>query len=383
MKLFFYLCCLLGVAAISCEDNADDSPLPVADSLSLYDAFPLLQFERPVDLQNAGDGKLYVVEQPGVIRLVENNQAASEKAIFLDIRDRVNDRNNEQGLLGLAFHPEYNANGLFFVNYTTEQNTTRISRFQTDPGDPQKVLTNSELIILEFDQPFSNHNGGQLAFGGDNYLYIAVGDGGSAGDPQNHGQNLNSLLGKILRIDVNSSQNNSNYSIPADNPFFDNAQNHRQEIYAYGLRNPWRFSFDAQSGLLWAADVGQGDYEEIDIIEKGGNYGWNILEGPECFAVAQCDGSLFEAPYFHYSHQNGDLSITGGYVYRGAIAALSGHYIYADYVSGRIWGLPVSSSPPASVLLFDTEYNISSFGVDHLGELYLCDLNGKIFKIGL
>ena len=365
--------------SLSCEENSDENPPPGNDSLFIEDAFSQLQFIRPVDLQHAGDANLYVVEQRGVIQLFENNPSVSTKKTFLDIQDRVNDQENEQGLLGLAFHPDYNSNDFFYVNYTSNNNTTRISRFQVNPSNRDQALPASELILLEFDQPFGNHNGGQLLFASDGYLYIAVGDGGSGGDPLNHGQTRSTLLGSILRIDVDRNQGGNNYGIPADNPFANNQQGFREEIYAYGLRNPWRMSFDPVSAQLWAADVGQGDFEEIDIITNGGNYGWKVVEGPDCFRSSNCDQSEFTSPYFHYSHDNGDLSITGGVVYRGSINSLEGRYIYADYVSGRIWALDTST--PDNQLLFNTNHRISSFGVDHIGELYFCDLNGKILKI--
>ena len=381
MRSFFYLS-LAGFLFISCEESSPvDLPPPSGDSLSITEAFPILSFDRPVDLQHAGGDKLYVVEQPGIIRMVDNGPTADEKLIFLDIQDRVDDRDNEEGLLGLTFHPDFNTNGYFFVNYTTNQSTTRISRYQADPDDPQVALTSSETIIMEFDQPFGNHNGGQICFGPDGYLYVAVGDGGSGGDPQNNGQDRSTLLGSVLRIDIDRVEGNKNYAIPTDNPWVNNTNNYREEIFAYGLRNPWRMSFDPKSGQLWAADVGQGDYEEIDIIQKGGNYGWDILEGPDCFQNSGCDPDQFTEPYFYYQHSNGNLSITGGYVYRGSIVSLEGYYVYADYESGRIWALPAEGTDPQEVLLFDTNYSISTFGIDHQGELYFCDLGGKVFKI--
>ena len=381
MRSFFYLS-LAGLLLMSCEESSTvDLPPPSGDSLSITEAFPILSFDRPVDLQSAGGDKLYVVEQPGIIRIVDNGPTADEKPIFLDIQDRVDDRDNEEGLLGLVFHPDFNSNGYFFVNYTTNQSTTRISRYQADPANPEIALTSSETIIIEFDQPFGNHNGGQICFGPDGYLYVAVGDGGSGGDPQNNGQDRSTLLGSVLRIDTDRVEGNKNYAIPADNPWVNNTDNYREEIFAYGLRNPWRMSFDPKSGLLWAADVGQGDYEEIDIIQKGENYGWNILEGPDCFRNSGCDPAQFKEPYFYYQHDNGNLSITGGYVYRGSIVSLEGYYVYADYESGRIWALPVEGTNPQEVLLFDTNHSISTFGLDNQGELYFCDLGGKIFKI--
>ena len=283
-------------------------------------------------------------------------------------------------MLGLAFHPDFAQNGYFYLNYTTAQGTTRVSRYLADAQNPNKALPASELILLEFNQPFGNHNGGQLAFGPDGYLYIAVGDGGSGGDPQGHGQNTATLLGNILRIDINGTSGNYNYLIPSDNPFFENQSGAKEEIFAFGLRNPWRMSFDPETGHLWTGDVGQNELEEIDIIENGGNYGWKIMEAVECFESNNCDQTGLMAPYYHYDRDNGDKSITGGAVYRGAIPDLNGWYVYADYVSGKIWALETGSANATNLLLFDTSYRITTFGTDHLNELYFCSINGKIYK---
>src|SRR5699024_3373620 len=221
---------------------------------------------------------------------------------------------------------------------------TVISEFQVSSSNPNQAQKNSETELLAFQQPYGNHNGGQISFGPDGYLYIATGDGGSGGDPHGNGQSRKTLLGKILRIDVNGTEDGKNYAIPPDNPFFDNEQSFREEIYAYGLRNPWRFSFDPDTGQLWAGDVGQNQYEEIDIIEKGGNYGWNIMEGNYCYGANNCDQSGLIPPVWEYEHSNGNRSITGGFVYRGpTLDGLTGWYIYADYVSGRIWALDASN----------------------------------------
>jgi hypothetical protein len=382
VRRFFIL--VVGTLYIfSCSEDSDPSiiPGPEADSLLLINAFPLLDFARPVDLQHTGDDHLYVVEQPGVIRVFENDPETATSGIFLDITSEVDNRGNEEGLLGLAFHPEYPQNGYFFVNYTTFQSTTRISRFEADPQN-QTANPASELVLLEFNQPFSNHNGGQLAFGPDGYLYIAAGDGGSGGDPQGNGQNTGTLLGNILRIDVDNPASGLNYGIPADNPFSNNQTGAREEIYAYGLRNPWRISFDSQTGQLWVGDVGQNQFEEISIVENGGNYGWKIMEADDCFQSSNCDQNGLIAPHFGYSHSNGDGSITGGYVYRGPISKLAGWYIYADYTSGRIWALETSGANPENNLLFDTNHRITSFGVDNAQELYFCSIGGKVYKIG-
>ena len=259
--------------------NAND----VENLFTIQDAFPGLKFNLPLDFQNAGDGsgRVFVVEQSGQIYVIENKPSIKAE-LFLDISNRIDNSSNEMGLLGLAFHPDFKDNGSFFVNYTNSKSTV-ISKFKIDPSNPNKADPSSEEIILTFPQPYSNHNGGQIAFGPDGYLYIGVGDGGSEGDPQGNGQNCNTLLGKILRIDINKKDPGLNYSIPPDNPFTNNSQGKREEIYAYGLRNPWRFSFDPQSGRLWAADVGQDRVEEIDLINNGKNYGWNIMEGSLCY----------------------------------------------------------------------------------------------------
>ncbi len=353
-------------------------------------AFPNLVFTRPVDLQVAGhqSNRLLVVEQPGIIKVFENSPLADSAATFLDITDRVYDSGNEQGLLGLAFHPDYANNGYFYVDYTaTQPNRTVISRFKVSQTNPNLAEADSELVILEFNQPYSNHNGGQLAFGPqDGYLYIATGDGGSYGDPECNAQNLETLLGAILRIDVNQSSGQNPYGIPPDNPFAENSQGYREEIFAYGLRNPWRFSFDPVTNLLWAGDVGQDLWEEIDIIINGGNYGWSMFEGTHCYnsswsCTPPCDSTGLEMPVWEYSHSLGQ-SVTGGYVYRGpGVPELTGKYIYADFGSGRIWSLEYSGSPPAAnTLLLDTNLGISSFGTDQNQELYICAFDGYIYK---
>ncbi len=367
---------------VSCNDDPESDPPMVQEpgSPKLTEAFPDLSFTRPVDLQADGQGNLYIVEQSGTIRSFQNEPTVSVFSLFLDIKERVNDQGNEQGLLGLAFHPQFNTNGLFFVNYTSNNETTRISRFMVDPNDGQQADPSSEVVFMEFDQPFTNHNGGQLAFGPDQYLYIATGDGGSGGDPQRHGQDRSTLLGNILRIDVDAPSGMLQYSIPEDNPFKDNQMGYQEEIFAYGFRNPWRMSFDPDTGELWVADVGQNEFEEVNIVSNGGNYGWNQVEGPQCFISSDCDQSLFEGPYFSYDHSNGNVSITGGYVYRGGLNLLEGKYVFADYQSGRIWALESHTANPQNELLIDSELHITTFGVDATDELYVCGQNGKIYK---
>ena len=348
-------------------------------------AFPGLSFTRPVDLQHPPDNtnRIFVVEQAGIISVFANDRSVSTKATFLDIREKVDDQGNEEGLLGLAFHPDYQSNGYFYVNYTaTNPNRTVISRFKVS-GDSDSADPGSEVILLTFEQPYSNHNGGQVSFGPDGFLYIAVGDGGSGGDPHDHGQNRSTLLGSILRIDVDKQENGRQYGIPSDNPFAKNTQGYREEIYAYGLRNPWRFSFDTANGRLWTGDVGQNAYEEIDIVEKGGNYGWNTMEGNHCFEPRDgCNKSGLEAPVHEYGRGEG-ISVTGGFVYRGQfLKGLQGKYIYADFATRRIWALEHSNlSNPVNTLLVEADFNISSFGVDENNELYICGFDDKIHKL--
>lgn len=329
-----------------------------------------------------GSGRLYVVEQAGVVRIVERRKLQPEP--FLDIRDRV-ESGGEKGLLSIAFHPRYRDNGLFFVDYTARDATglhTRVSRWRratTERADPK-----SETVLLHIGQPYSNHNGGQLAFGPDGYLYIGMGDGGAANDPHGHGQNPGSLLGKLLRIDVDRAAGAQPYAVPPDNPFV-KKQGYRPEIWALGLRNPWRFSFDARNGALWLADVGQNQVEEIDVIRKGGNYGWNVMEGDICTPAVnpRCDPSGFEPPIYTYRHPEG-FSVTGGFVYRGtAIPGLCGAYLYADYVSKRLWVLRARDGRVVTQgELQRMPHSVSSFGQDEDRELYLADHSaGKIFKI--
>jgi glucose/arabinose dehydrogenase len=343
-------------------------------------AFPSLGFDNPVDLQHAGDGsdRLFVVEQPGRIQVFDNDAAVTSTDTFLDITDRVTS-GGEQGLLGLAFHPDYANNGYFYVDYTASgPSRTVISRFEVDPADPNRADANSEVVLLEVAQPFGNHNGGQIRFGPDGFLYIALGDGGSGRDPEENGEDPTTLLGSLLRIDVDNPSGGLNYGIPAGNPFVGNADGFREEIYAYGLRNPWRFSFDPPTGQLWLADVGQGDYEEIDIIENGGNYGWDVMEGTHCFEPSSgCNMEGLILPVHEYDHDFGQ-SVTGGFVYRGArVPELTGQYIYADFVSGSIWAYDEATD--SNVELIDTNLGISSFGVDEAQELYFTAFDGRIY----
>jgi glucose/arabinose dehydrogenase len=326
--------------------------------------------QRPDDLQIAGSGRLFVVEKPGRIRIIQDGQLLPQP--FLDITDRVGSQGNEQGLLGLAFHPQYAQNGRFFVNYTNTNGDTVIARYQVS-SDPNAADPGSEVKLLGVDQPFPNHNGGVLAFGPDGYLYAGLGDGGSQGDPRGNAQNTNSLLGKILRIDVNRGDT---YSIPSDNPF-------GNEVWAYGLRNPWRISFDKATGDLYIGDVGQDTWEEIDYLPAGSaggtNFGWNHREGAHDYAGGGPSGML--DPVAEYSHPEGGCSVTGGYVYRGAMPEWNGIYLYGDYCTGLIWGLIHTDGTWQKQQLFDTDFTITSFGQDKNGEIYLVSDSGGVYKL--
>ncbi|MBA3531356.1 MAG: PQQ-dependent sugar dehydrogenase [Ardenticatenales bacterium] len=328
-------------------------------------------FANPVDIASAGDDRLFVVEQAGRIRVVESDGRVRPTP-FLDIVGRVNSDGNEQGLLGLAFHPGYASNGYFYVNYTNSAGDTVIARFQVS-SDPNVANGQSEHLILGIDQPYANHNGGDLAFGPDGYFYIATGDGGGGGDPQNRAQNGGTLLGKVLRIDVDGGDP---YAIPPTNPFVDNPAV-LDEIWALGLRNPWRYSFDRETGDLYIGDVGQGAREEIDFqpasSNGGENYGWRLMEGTLCYnPTTNCNPGTLTLPITEYDHDLG-YSVTGGYVYRGSrFPAMVGYYLFADYGTGRFWSLRRDGAgrwQRTEVGNFSGTY--SSFGEDAQGELYV------------
>ncbi len=330
---------------------------------------------RPVDIQDPGDGsgRLFIVEQAGRILILQDG--ALLPTPFLDIVSEVGSRGNEQGLLGLAFHPRYAENGRFFVNYTDTNGDTVISRFQVSE-DPNLADAATETPVLTADQPYPNHNGGVLAFGPDGYLYAGLGDGGSGGDPLGNGQKTDTVLGKILRLDVDSGDP---YSIPPDNPF-------GNEVWAYGLRNPWRFSFDRLTHDLYIGDVGQGAWEEIDFLPAdspgGTNFGWNIMEGNHPYSGGDSTG--LTPPVAEYAHGSnpGGCSVTGGYVYRGqSLPEWQGLYLYGDYCSGIIWGLLHTDSGWQSQVMFRSSFSISSFGQDAGGELYVADLGGAIYRL--
>jgi glucose/arabinose dehydrogenase len=357
-----------------------DTCTPETQTVTTQPAFGGLRFESPVGLlpSPVSASRWYVVEKRGVVWAIEDDGAT----VFADLRSRVNAVPSEAGLLGLAFSPDFADDGRVYVSYTAPSATSpanlrsRLSRMVSDDGgatlDPA-----SEEILFSVDQPFENHNGGHIAFGPDGFLYLALGDGGAAGDPGNRAQNLQSPLGKLLRIDVSVAQG---YAIPADNPFAGGGG--LGEIYAWGLRNPWRFSFDTTTARLWAGDVGQDAFEEIDLIVRGGNYGWRVREGDHCFdPPLGCPSAGFIAPVAEYGHGEG-VSITGGFVYRGqAIPALVGQYLFADFGSGRFFALLEGKGSFSRRLVADTSLNVSSFGQGPDGELYAVDFGGGIFKI--
>ena len=332
----------LVLSGISLQAEVDESPIDV----KLVRAFPKLRPTLPVVITNAGDDsdRLFIVNQKGVIHWIPNDDSVEEMSTFLDIGSKVFylEKQNEEGLLGLAFHPEYKQNGYFYVYYTTTNPplTSVLSRFSVSKDDPNRADPNSEMELMRISQPFWNHNGGSIEFGPDGYLYIGLGDGGKANDTKMHGQNVQTLLGSVLRIDVNSTSKKRKYGIPRDNPFVDAGALARPEIYAYGFRNPWRLTFDSETGDLWVADVGQNIWEEINLVRKGGNYGWNLREGKHKFGPtgSKQRQDLID-PIWEYDHEQGK-SITGGHVYRGKkVAALNGYYLYSDYVSAKMWAL--------------------------------------------
>lgn len=353
------------------------APIPAVSLEKVADGFA-----RPTFVTHAGDGsgRLFVAEKQGRIRVIEDGRVLPEP--FLDITGVVKSSGNEQGLLGLAFHPEYESNGRFFVYYTAQDNDNTVAEYRATAGaDQADQRTGKELMAVA--DKYSNHNGGMLAFGPDGYLYIAMGDGGSSGDPDDNGQDLLAFLGKIHRIDVDGGDP---YGIPESNPFIVRSSA-RGEIWAWGLRNPWRFSFDRETGDLWIADVGQNKYEEVNFqpaSSKGGeNYGWAVMEASQCFRPASgCDTTGLTLPIFEYSHGEG-CSITGGYVYRGGeFRALVGVYLFTDYCSGNLWATRQVGGT------FDTEQigrlpgSISSFGEDEAGELYAVrDSEGAVYRV--
>ena len=376
-SLLFPLCNLL----VDTEGWAEPAKSTTEDRPVILVPMVTEGLENPLFLTQAGDesGRLFVVEQPGRIRMLEGHKLLPVP--FLDIAKKVL-FGGERGLLGLAFHPDYRRNGRFFVNYTrTPDGATVVAEYHR--GVTTTSASQEERILMIVSQPYANHNGGMVAFGPDGYLYIGLGDGGSKGDPDNRAQNPEDLLGKVLRIDVDRG---SPYGIPKDNPFAQ--QGGLPEIYALGLRNPWRFSFDSLNGNLWVADVGQYKWEEIDLVSRGGNYGWRMMEGTHCFLPStDCRTTAVTPPIYEYSHEKGRCSITGGYVYRGrTISSLVGTYVYGDFCSGEIFALqhPSTDQPSTDIrTILKTSLHISSFGTDAAGELYVLDHKGGVYRLAL
>jgi len=406
--------------AVPSTDRVPNPELAHADPVyALQPAFPALTFDVPVDLQHAKDVPeyLFIVERRGVIYVVLNDSSTTRRSVLLDIADQVYTAHHEEGLLGMAFHPDYVRTRAFYVYHSACcPRRTVVARYQSMSDDLLRADPSSRAVLLTIPQPDGRHNGGQLQFGPDGYLYISVGDGGPGGDPHKEGQNRQSLLGTILRIDVDppseaSSESTSPsngaggngrlYGIPADNPFVNNTKGYREEIFAYGFRNPWRFSIDPVTEQVWVGDVGQSGYEEVNRVRNGGNYGWSTMEGPDCFRrVRRPIGCLSakirrpEDPVLAYRHDEG-ISVTGGYVYRGPnLPRLVGNYIYGDWGSGKIWALSAGSSrkddrgkqlnddfKPQNRLLTDTDHNITAFGTDAAGRLYVCTHAGQVLRL--
>jgi glucose/arabinose dehydrogenase len=361
--------------------NPNKGPIP---RIRVSRLFPALQLRRPVQaLQAPGDARsLYVLEQAGrIVRLDLQDTSVTSAPTWMDIREQVNDRGNEEGLLSMAFHPKFAENGQFFLYYTASSpRRSELTRFTVDRASG-KPDVRSAKVLLEIPQPYSNHNGGTALFGPDGMLYLSIGDGGAANDPHNHGQNPSTLLGTVIRIDVDRAEGDKPYAVPSDNPFVGNAKA-APEVWAYGLRNVWRMSFDRATGKLYGGDVGQNAWEEIDIIQRGGNYGWNVREGRHAFAPARAGafGTDYIEPIAEYGHGDG-VSVTGGFVYRGArFPGLFGAYLYADYAFGTIWGLRCGDGgcgEPTVVWKRGAAAQMwSSFGELHDGELVLCAFDG-------
>jgi glucose/arabinose dehydrogenase len=368
-------------APTTTEEATRFDPAAVAISLEKVVDVP----GGPLGMVTTGDGngRLYVVTQDGQVRIVEDQRLVEQP--FLDISGQIT-TGGERGLLGVAFHPRIGDDPRVFTDYTDEQGNTVVSSW-TVSADLTRADPDSESVLLRVKQPFANHNGGALQFGPDGFLYISLGDGGSGGDPQGNGQNLDTPLAKILRIDVDNTTGRTPYAIPADNPFREQA-GARPETWVSGLRNPWRITFDRETGDLWIGDVGQGAFEEIDVVRAssggGQNFGWNIMEGRHCFAPRDgCTSDGLTPPVTEYGHGGGECSVTGGYVYRGtAWPNLRGGYLFGDYCSGRMWAIDAAASEvDEPTLVLESGHTISSFGEDDAGELYVTDLGGSLLRV--
>jgi quinoprotein glucose dehydrogenase len=394
MRRLLTSCFVTLLASLSASAaDVDRSPLPV----TIEPAFGKLTFKRPIVLTHAGDGtdRVFVASQLGAVYVFPNDQSVGKAALFLDISKRVvyKDKENEEGFLGMAFHPNFKLNGEFFVYYTSAKappHTSVISRFRVSKNNPNQADPNFEEEILRIPQPYWNHTGGTIVFGPDGYLYIGLGDGGSANDPHGNGQNMQTLLGKVLRIDVDRQDPGKQYAIPKDNPFAAADDQKADEIWASGIRNIWRMSFDRETGVLWAGDVGQDTWEEIDLIVRGGNYGWNIREGLHPFVPkrgrprpdANSRTDLID-PIWEYHHDEGK-SITGGHVYRGQqVPELAGKYLYADYVTGKVYALNYDAQQKRVTANHTIPGNIKpvmSFGEDERGEVYFLTDSGSLYR---
>ncbi len=373
------------VIIAACTDEAAP-PSDSGSAIQTVDLVPALgglEFSKPVALvfSEGGTEAGYIVEQSGRVLSITSKDGEWEASDFLNIGGRVNDRGREEGLLGLALSPNYPSDPYVYVNYTAaDPRRTVVSRFSVSAADPLLALPASEKVILEVPQPYSNHNGGQLLFGPDGYLYIGFGDGGSAGDPRDNGQDPGTLLGTIVRIDVADLDSTGGYTIPDSNPLV-GIEGSRPEVWAFGLRNPWRFSFDRDTGELWVADVGQNEREEVNVIHPGLNYGWNVMEGSLCYGRGNenCSSEGLELPVTEYGREGG-CSITGGYVYRGErIPWLYGSYVFGDFCSGKIWSYDRETDQLTELL--DTDLDISSFAEDTYGELYVLSLDGRVYAL--
>ncbi|HEY6569990.1 MAG TPA: PQQ-dependent sugar dehydrogenase [Candidatus Limnocylindrales bacterium] len=371
-------------AALSATPLTDGAGALSAPSGSTIDLTPVASgLANPVLFTSAhdGTGRMFIVEQTGAIRVFDNGSVLPGN--LLNLAGSIS-HGDEQGLLGLAFHPNFENNRKFYVNYTNRGGDTLVREYKTSTSNPNRVQSGSGRTILKVHQPYSNHNGGNLAFGPGGYLYIGLGDGGDAGDPGRRAQDKNSLLGKMLRIDVDSRSGNKAYGIPKSNPYV--GEKGKNEIFQRGLRNPWRYSFDRSNGNLWIGDVGQGGYEEIDRTTSGNgtNWGWRVMEGYKCYSPSSgCNKDGKKKPVAVYSHANGRCAVTGGYVYRGSnIPALRGWYVFGDYCSGEIWAVSSTASDHKSkILLRDSNASISSFGENAGGELFVVGRGGTIYRI--
>ena len=349
---------------------------PKPNGYRVVPAFPQLNFDKMLGLYPVpGDGShALLLTQDGIVRYADLADPNVQPSVFLDVRDRmIQSPENEEGLLGLAFAPDYATSGRFYIYYTMgNPRRSTLSRFVAHGATADPA---SEQVLLSIPEPFSNHNGGALAFGPDGMLYVAVGDGGSGGDPMGNGQRLDTLHGKVLRLDVSGDA----YTVPPDNPFV--GRDARSEIYAYGLRNPWRLNFDRETGQLWAGDAGQDLWEEVDRVVPGGNYGWNVMEGAHCYLASGCEASGMLPPRAEYSHDFG-CAVIGGFVYRGsAMPELRGWYVYGDFCSGRVWAVDASSDTGAAIPIADTNLPIASFAQDSAGELYVVTFANQIAEL--